>query len=138
MAQELLHATLENEIRALVDELRARQTLETTPGEAKEMIRAALGERIKRADIGAPTDVSANPAPAPSVGAKPSTILPPYAHTLSREQQLRVEQLVDVALHQGFASAVASAKKLDPIILDVLHDTLAGKLYGLMKERNLI
>lgn len=140
MAQEALHATLENEIRALADELRGKQSAEMTPGEAREVIKAALGDRIKRVDIPA-ADAPAAPAPT-SVGTpasgQPSAVLPLYANDLPREQQLRIEQLVEVALHQGLDPAVSAAKKFDPIVLDVLHDTLAGKLYNLMKERGLL
>lgn len=138
MAQELLHATLENEIRALADELRGKQIAEMTPGAAQEIIKNVLGERMKRVDIGAPTGAPVVPAPVASAGAQPSAVLPSYANNLPPEQRLRVEQLVDVALHRGIASAVAAAKNFDPIILDVLHDTLAGKLYNLMKERGMI
>ncbi len=138
MAQELLHATLENEIRALADELRGKQTAEMTPGAAQEIIKNALGERMKRVDIGGPTGGPAPVVSTPSTSGQSSAILPAYANDLPREQKLRVEQLVEIALHQGLAAAVTSAKKSDPIILDVLHDALAGRLYGLMKERGVI
>lgn len=143
MAQEALHATLENEIRALADELRGKQKTEMTPGEAREAIKSALGERIQRVDIEgssapvAPTTPAPAPAPNPALG-QPSAILPSYASSLPREQQLRAEQLLDVALHQGIAPAIAAAKQESPIILDVLHDALAGKLYDILKERNLL
>ncbi len=141
MTQEALHETLEQEIHALADELRGKQTAEMTSVEAREVIKAALHERMKRVDIGVS---DAAPTPAPNAVASTATpggfsaVLPLYANDLPREQQLRVEQLIDVALHQGLAVAVAGARKFDPIILDVLHDALAGKLYNLIKERGLL
>ena len=144
MAQELLHATLENEIRALAAEIRAGSGATMTPEAARDAVKAAIGERIKHVDFSAP--VGAANVAAPAAGASTastgtsdtSTVLPKYAQSLPKEQQLRAEQLADMALHEGLAPAVAEAKKSDPIILDVLHDTLAGKLYNVMKERGLL
>ncbi len=87
MAQELLHATLENEIRALADELRGKQTAEMTPGAAQEIIKTALHERMNRVDIDSIPASTASTATAAPLPARTGTsaVLPAYANDLSRE-----------------------------------------------------
>lgn len=58
------------------------------------------------------------------------SILPDYATDFPAETKLKVEQLIDLALHQGIINAAAAARKTgDPAVMDLFHDAITTKLF---------
>jgi hypothetical protein len=130
MAQESIHAELEQEIQRLAAEIKGK-----SPAVGREVVQSALREHIAQV-VNFP--VQQQPSTSSTQTTQASSVLPAYAAQTPKEYQLLVEQLADLALHKGVAAAVAAARGKDPIILDMLHDAMAGKLYNLMHERGLI
>jgi tyrosyl-tRNA synthetase len=57
-------------------------------------------------------------------------IFPDYARSFPAETKLKVEQLIDLALHKGIANAAAEARKTgDPATMDLFHDAITTKLF---------
>ena len=74
-----------------------------------------------------------------STNAQPSAgPLPVPAQSSSPDAQLQIEQLVDMALHQGILKADAAARRASPFVLDSFHDALTGKLYPEFKKRGIL
>lgn len=126
MEQKFEHSALEKDIQRLSVEVKTMK--EKMPGAAmpeKEMVRSAIGAIIQT-----------QPAPPPT--AEPSSILPEYVQKESPEVQLKVEELIDLALHKGIFASANEAKKYGPLIVDALHDSLTAKVYGELKARKLL
>ena len=131
MPQEYIHPEVEATIQRLSPEVKGQ-----APEAQQDIVKSALRERITRVQNFPASGIAPATSNAP-VSTRPS-VLPAYAGQSSAGQQLIVEQLVDLALHQGLEKAVTAATKQDAIILDMFHDALTGKLYQLMHERKLI
>lgn len=59
----------------------------------------------------------------------PSNVLPDYAVNFSAETKLKIEQLVDLAVHKGIEKAAAEARKTgDGAVIDAFHDAITTKL----------
>lgn len=68
----------------------------------------------------------------------PTNVLPDYLKRESPEVKLKIEQLMEEALHKGINHSINEAKKFGPFILDAFHDALTSKLYDELKNRGLI
>ena len=121
------HSALEKDILLLSQEIRAKhETLPSAEIARKEIVKSAIALQIQN-----PTNVQTD-------NAKPPAILPAYLQKESPEIQLKVEELVEVAIHKGIEASITEAKKIVPFILDALHDTLTTKIYDELKSRKLI
>lgn len=124
------HAALEADMKRLAVEVeRQKET------ESREVIKAALGAKIREGESMAP--------PREAIGAAGASPLPSYSDDVAPELRLKVEQLIDVALHKGVDAAVADARALakqkdGPALLDMFHDALTGKLHEEMVRRGLL
>lgn len=121
------HSALEKDILRLSQEIRAKH--ETLPSEEtarKEIVKSTIALQIQ------------NPANIQTNNIQPASVLPEYLQQESPEIQLKVEELVEVAIHKGLEASITEAKKFGPFILDALHDTLTTKIYDELKNRKLI
>ncbi len=132
MNQELTpHESLEQEMQKLAADIKTRGA-----GERKDVLHIAVGERI-----GIPGGASLNDAMNTQQVTPPvrhSSVLPQYASDMPEETQLLVEILIDKAWHKGIDVAVRDARKSGPVILDMFHDALTGKIYEEMQKRGLL
>lgn len=119
------HASLEQEIKELAKEIKERGLAE----KGKEALRAVIKEQIGGA--AAPSSPATPPAPV-------SGSLPAYLNQESPEVKLKVEKLLDLALHKGIKTAGAEARNMPPLIMDAFHDALTDKLYSELKSRGLL
>ncbi len=125
------HKILEEDIKRLAVEVERQKEIES-----REVIKAALGAKIREAPQGGVAGEGVSSAP--QGGALPS-----YSDDATPEMRLKVEQLVDVAWHKGVDAAVAEARALakgkdGPALLDMFHDALTGKLHEEMVRRGLL
>lgn len=133
MDQELTpHESLEREMRELSADIKIKGA-----GEHKDVLRAAVGERIG-IQGGAQASGNANTQQATPSPVHQSLVLPKYAEDMPEEVQLLVETLIDKAWHKGIDAATADARKAGPVILDMFHDSLTGKLYEEMHKRGML
>ena len=124
------HESLEREIRELSSDIKNKSI-----AEKREVIKNSLVEKIGLGVSSSNTQASSQQqVPAPYV----SSILPQYTANLPEELKLKVEKLVDLAWHNGIDAAIIEARKNDPMVLDMLHDSLAGKIYEEMEKRGLL
>ncbi|MBI2406441.1 MAG: hypothetical protein HYV25_02560 [Candidatus Harrisonbacteria bacterium] len=127
------HAILEADMKRLAVEVERQKEMES-----REVIKAALGAKIKETERpAAPTET---PTQAPT---RMSSVLPAYSDEMTPELKLAVEKLVDVAWHKGVDAAVSDAKALakqkgGAALLDMFHDALTGKLHEEMGRRGLL
>ena len=121
------HAALEQEIKELAKEIKERGLAE----KGKEAVRAVIKEQIGGA--AAPVSPATPPASASASGS-----LPAYLNKESPEVKLKVEKLLDMALHKGIKTAGAEARNMPPLIVDAFHDALTDKLYTELKTRGLL
>ena len=112
-------------MKQLAVEIRERGFAE----KGKEGVKAVIQEKIGRP--GAATAPAATPA-------NDSANLPGYLAKESPELKLKVEKLLDLAIHKGLKAAANEAKGMSPIVLDAFHDALTDKLYGELKARELL
>lgn len=132
MNEELTpHESLEREIKELSLDLKNKSI-----AEKRETIKNSLAKKIELSS--APTTQSSSALPQQTATAHSSSILPPYAANLPEELQLKVEKLVDMAWHKGIDAAIAEARKSGPMVVDMLHDSLTGKIYDEMEKRGLL
>ncbi len=125
--QQNFDSALEKDISYLSQEIKRRQ--ETAPApelSPREIVKSVIREKIQ-----------AQPSPANAGAAQPS-VLPQYLQEESPEMRLKVEELVELAIHKGIDASIAEAKKHGPYVLDALHDTLTSKMYGELKSKKLI
>lgn len=127
MIHKNFDAALEKDIAGLSEEIRSRQEKIPSPEfSQREILKSVIQEKIQ-----------AQPSPAPAASDQPS-VLPQYLQQESPEVRLKVEELVELALHKGIDASIAEAKKYGPFLLDALHDTLTSKIYEELKSRKLI
>ncbi len=125
------HESLEKEIQELSVNLKNKSI-----AEKRDAIKVSLAEKI---GLNNSSSAQAPSVPVQSATtAHSSSILPPYATNLPEELQLEVEKLVDLAWHKGIDVAIASARQSGPMVLDMLHDSLTGKIYDEMEKRGLL
>lgn len=126
------HSALDRDIARLSREVKERQE----SGEAEhpeKAVRDILRERMY------PSQQQGQVSQAqPQQPGEPLSVLPVYLQKESPEVRLKVEELADMALHQGLNKAIDEARQYGPFVLDALHDTLTGKLYDELKNRGLI
>lgn len=125
MDSKFEHAVLEQEIKNLSLEIKERGLAE----KGKEAVRAVIQEQI--GGTAAPASAATPKAPA-------SGSLPAYLDKESPEVKLKVEKLLDMALHKGIKTAGAEARNMPPLIIDAFHDALTDKLYAELKSRGLL
>lgn len=131
MEQPFKHETIEQDIIKLSQEVKERQE----KGEVEHpeaAVREALRERISAGQQGSPAPQTQAQEPASS------SFLPVYLQKESPEVRLKVEELVDLAFHQGLNKAFDEAGQYGPFVLDALHDTLTSRLYEELKNRGLL
>lgn len=120
------HAVLEQEINSLAAEVRKRISPEASEIK-KEDVGKVLAEKIYPAEQQVELTEK-----------KLSSALPDYLQQASPEVRLEVEELVDLAWHQGIVKAVKKARKKGKLYVDALHDVLTDKLYQTFKDRGLL
>ena len=125
------HESLEREIQELSLDLKNKSI-----AEKREAIKNSLAKKIELSS--ATTTQSSSVLQQQTTIAHPSSILPPYAANLPEELQLKVEKLVDLAWHKGIDTAIVIARQSGPMVLDLLHDSLTGKIYDEMEKRGLL
>lgn len=128
MDQKFEHLSLEKDIERLAAEIKGRIAPET-PEVRRETVKEVLGEKIYSVTQSQLSKMD---------DATESSVLPDYLQKETVEVKLKVEQLVDVAWHNGIAAAANEAKKIGPFYVDALHDALTDKLYGEFKKRGLL
>lgn len=119
------HAGLEQEIKQLAAEIKDRGLGE----KGKEAVRVVLKEQLPAAS---PAPVATVPTP------QTSGHLPNYLANASPEVKLKVEKLLDLALHHGIKRAADEARGMNHLEMDAFHDALTDKLYAELKTRGLL
>ncbi len=122
------HESLEREIQELSLDIKNKSI-----AEKREAIKSSLAEKI---GLGASSDFSV--VKQSTTTTHPSSVLPAYAASMPEELQLKVEKLVDMAWHKGIDAAILEARKSGAVVLDMLHDSLTGKIYEEMEKRGLL
>lgn len=125
MEKSFEHAALEQEIKNLAGEIKERGLGD----KGKEAVKTLVKERVPAS--------SAAPATG-NAPAQDTSALPAYLSKESPEVKLKVEKLLDLALHHGIKRAADEAKKMNPIEMDAFHDALTDKLYTELKQRGLL
>lgn len=120
------HSVLEQDIKRLSTEIKERGIAEKGKEALKEVIK---GE--------APTPSAAVPAQ-PAAPPTSSVTLPHYMEGEKNLVKLKVEKLLDLALHKGIKRASEEARDSGPLVLDAFHDALTDKLYEEIKNRGLL
>lgn len=122
MEKTFEHSSLEQEIKELSAEIKERGLSDKGRGAVKTLVQ----ERIQN-------------APAPATPSQPASgTLPGYLAKESPELKLKVEKLLELALHHGIRRAADEARAMNPIEMDAFHDALTDKLYGELKSRGLL
>lgn len=126
-----LHAALERDIARLSEEIgRHREKPEFKEAAGRELIRESLK--------------SFPPLPAAPSVSTPQTeegsnaLLPSYMKDDPAEIKLRVEKLLELALHNGLGRGLTEARKAGSYVLDAFHDSLIDKLYPELKKRGVV
>ncbi len=126
MKQSFEHSTLEQEIKNLSLEIKERGLAE----KGKQAVKTLIQEKFP---------VSSAPVPAPGAPASDdASHLPGYFAKESPQIKMKVEKLLDLALHHGIKRAADEARKMSPIEMDAFHDALTDKLYAELKTRGLL
>ncbi len=125
MEQKFEHSALEQEIKAFAAEIKERGLAE----KGKEAVKTVIQEKM-----GAPSP--AVPAAPPPAGQSPA--LPGYLQAEPPDVKLKVEKLLDLALHKGIKQAAEEARNTVPLVMDAFHDALVDKLYDELKVRGLL
>ncbi len=123
------HAALERDIQDLKIEIHGRSA-EGKP--EREVLRQIVGERLS------PLPPLSNQSSNKTSTASQKSVLPSYLASEDPMTRLKVEELVDLALHKGLAEAVKQAKKSAPLVLDGFHDAITDTLYEEFKKRGLL
>ena len=122
---------LERDIAALTKEIGQNVLVER----GKEAIRETINQKLHGSPIASPADTGGViPTPVPQTNGP----LPAYAKDAPPELKLKVEKLLDVALHKGIMVAVREAKNNDPAVMDMFHDAITERLYDEFKKRKII
>lgn len=133
MPEELpqnLHPALERDIARLSEEIgRRRESPEMKQAEGRELLRQSLK---------AFTPPPVAPLPPAKEEEEGMEVLPSYMKEDPAEMKLRVEQLLELSLHQGIKRGLKEARKAGPYILDAFHDALVDKLYPELKKRGIV
>jgi len=126
------HNILEQDIERLSRQIKENKNSgEYKDLSEKEMIKESLGPIVQKPVLNQPIQFSP---------AKPlqTTILPNYLINAPDEIKIKVEQLIDMTLHQGIEKTVEEAQKFGPFVLDAYHDALTDKLYVEFKNRGIL
>lgn len=119
------HAALEKEIKRLSAELKSQK--------GKEALRDVLRNKI------VPTGEEGTvPTSQPAKPPTTSVTLPHYLDKETDMVKLKVEKLLDLALHKGIKRAAVEARDGGPLIMDAFHDALTDRLYKELKQRGLL
>jgi len=101
---EGIHAEMNKKVESVPEKQRSQDT-------HKEAIHQVVGEKLGKADAGAPPAVPHTTDPSPAISS-------------------RVEELVQEAVSKDLDGAIKRARELnDPLTLDAFHDALVGELY---------
>ena len=121
------HGALKRDIQQLSQEVKEhREKTSSAEMHEREAVKSVLGTRIQTF------------APSSTAQSNTSQLLPQYLQQESSEVKLKVEELIDLALHKGVDASIKEAGKFGPFILDALHDALTTKIYDELKARKLI
>jgi hypothetical protein len=110
---------LEERLAKLKEALRQDQSPESPP--TKELLREAVGERIREA-------MPLPPSPIPAV--PPSAVIPSAISKTVHDEYKEVEHYVEIAFSQGIPQAVkAVLKSGNAHLIDAFHDVLVDRFY---------
>ena len=126
METKFEHSALEKDINKLSEEVKEYKEGKPETPPDREIIKTIIGSKIQAVPASSPQPLTEE------------QILPKYLKKESPEIKLKIEELINLAIHQGIDKAITEAKKYSPFILDALHDSLTGKVYAEMKKRKLI
>jgi hypothetical protein len=105
---------------------------EVSPKEIISDILAKRGTRQPKESVPQPLNEGATPA-------KPVTSnLPKYADAQDPAVKSTVEHLITLTLHEGLDKGIEFARKEDPFVLDLYHDSLTDTLHEELIKRKLI
>lgn len=122
MEKTFEHSALEQEIKELSLEIKERGLGD----KGRSAVKTLIQEKVSA-------------SAAPSASAQPATgSLPNYLSKETSEVKLKVEKLLELALHHGIRRAADEARGANPIEMDAFHDALTDKLYGELKSRGLL
>lgn len=120
------HSVLELDIKRLSSEIKERGIAEKGKEALKEVIKGEI-----------PAPITAVPAQ-PTTPPASSVTLPSYMAAEKDLIKLKVEKLLDLALHKGIKRASEEARDSGSLVLDAFHDALTDKLYEEIKKRGLL
>ncbi len=128
---------LEQDLQRLATEIRkGREHPELRSTGEKELVKEAIRSFPELAPR---PQTSQTPTAAPTVQPPhPQSPLPAYAQDAPAEVKLEIEYLLDIALRDGIGKALTESKKSPYFVQDAFHDTLAGKLYPVLKKRGVV
>ena len=140
---------LEVDMRRLAEEVLARKESPGTESrEDKEIIKEAIDsmnqgeDAIAGAVAGTRTGTVAAPSSASTTDDRGKMViqnpLPDYAVTAPVETKLEIEYLLELAFKKGILHASQEAAKSSAFVRDAFRDSLAGKLYPILKQRGVI
>lgn len=125
------HSILEEDIKRLSLEIKSRGLAEKGKKGVKTVIQEQTAPPITA------TGTAAQPAQ-PAAPPASSVTLPSYLDKETDLLKLKVEKLLDLALHKGVNRAAEEARDNGPLVVDAFHDALTDKLYDELKQRGLI
>ena len=125
---EKQHQFLEEDIELLSRTLRAGGE-----GRVKEQEQAREAVRESLQGLGAEPPLSHAQS-----SRDENSLLPGYVNAAPEDIKLRVEELVDMAIHKGIEIALKQARKESPFVLDALHDALVEKIYPELQKRGVV
>lgn len=130
------HGALEREIQ----ELWSRLETESRRPERRDFPHQEILREVVREKYAPPPTTplqGEETAPAPQASGE-SPFLPNYLKEAPAEVKLRVEQLIELAWHEGIGKGVEKAYREGLFFLNAFHDALADKLYREFKNRGLL
>ena len=134
MQEGFEHAALEKDIADLTEAAKERSGGAVT----KETLRETITERVYGPAPEVKSGVRGTSTPKSATGAVDQGPLPAYAADVPQETKLRVEELLDLALHKGLSAAIKRVRKDTPLAMDLFHDSITERLYGEFKRRGIL
>ena len=117
---EKIHKALESDIERISAEVeRHKENPETKHLEGKELVKKSI-QTAHATAVETEIDFSDQFKDAPEA------------------DKIKVEKLLDQAIHEGILKADGEARKSGPFVLDAFHDALAEKIEPLLREKGII
>jgi hypothetical protein len=138
--------SLELDMRRLAEEVTKRKEVSGTESRGdKDLIKEAIDSMTDGSLVSAAATQAGDDAQAPmttGTDSRGKTViknpLPDYAASAPAETKLEIEYLLELAFKKGILHASNEAAKSSAFVRDAFRDSLAGKLYPILRERGVM